>query len=277
MIGFVYMWINKINGKKYIGYHEGLETDNYIGSGVYFKRAVKKYGLENFERIILYREFESSLNLYIKEMEIINEFNAVFSSDFYNLTNYDPKRISQIKMKGERIITEETREKMSKAAIQRAIDYPWTDEQRLHCSLRQIGKKYSSETIEKFRKANLGEKNPTYGKQWFNNGIEAKLFTPGEEPNDWVKGAIFPSMRGENNPSKRKDVKEKISKALQSDNRKGLAIYNIIDPNGKIYTNVKRLKKFFKEINTTYAIAKHKNSGWIIEKIGVVGVINEDN
>lgn len=33
---FVYMWVNKDNDRKYIGYHTGTVDDGYIGSGVQF-------------------------------------------------------------------------------------------------------------------------------------------------------------------------------------------------------------------------------------------------
>jgi group I intron endonuclease len=47
--GYIYLTINKINGKRYIGQHKSKDWDNnYIGSGVYLKRAIQKYGIENF-------------------------------------------------------------------------------------------------------------------------------------------------------------------------------------------------------------------------------------
>ncbi|WP_425411978.1 hypothetical protein [Lysinibacillus contaminans] len=54
--GFIYETINKINGKKYIGkciYDRINNWENYLGSGVYLKRAIKKYGKENFEKKII--------------------------------------------------------------------------------------------------------------------------------------------------------------------------------------------------------------------------------
>lgn len=54
MISFVYMWTNKVTGKKYIGSHIGRLDDGYIGSGKYFNNAVKSYGIENFFRTILF-------------------------------------------------------------------------------------------------------------------------------------------------------------------------------------------------------------------------------
>lgn len=46
----VYLTTNKINGKTYVGQHRYRKLyDGYIGSGSYLKKAIKKYGKENFE------------------------------------------------------------------------------------------------------------------------------------------------------------------------------------------------------------------------------------
>jgi len=50
---FNYLTTNKINGKKYIGSHSGSVGDNYLGSGNLIKKAIKKYGKENFVRDVL--------------------------------------------------------------------------------------------------------------------------------------------------------------------------------------------------------------------------------
>ena len=56
-IGWIYLTTNIVNGKIYVGKHEILKDKkvnaNYIGSGELFKRALKKYGKENFKRKIL--------------------------------------------------------------------------------------------------------------------------------------------------------------------------------------------------------------------------------
>lgn len=54
-IGYIYMFTNRINGKKYIGQHEyknGID-ENYFGSGSIFAHAKEKYGIENFKFDIL--------------------------------------------------------------------------------------------------------------------------------------------------------------------------------------------------------------------------------
>lgn len=68
----IYKITNKINNKIYVGCHitENI-NDNYFGSGTRIKRAIKKYGKENFQKEILfvYNNKEDMLN---KEAEIVN-------------------------------------------------------------------------------------------------------------------------------------------------------------------------------------------------------------
>ena len=76
---FIYLWKNKIDGKKYIGKCQAKETSAYIGSGKYFQRAVKKYGIGNFERTILE---------YCKNPEHLRE-REKYWLDFYDVSNND--------------------------------------------------------------------------------------------------------------------------------------------------------------------------------------------
>ncbi len=70
---FIYKTINLINGKYYIGMHSTNDLkDDYLGSGTYLKRSIKKYGKENFKIEILHWKGnrEELVNL---EKEIVNE------------------------------------------------------------------------------------------------------------------------------------------------------------------------------------------------------------
>lgn len=81
---YVYMTINLINGKKYIGMHYGFPDDDYLGSGKLLIRAINKYGKENFIKQIL--EFsENEEKNAENEKKYIKIFNACESNDFYNI------------------------------------------------------------------------------------------------------------------------------------------------------------------------------------------------
>jgi hypothetical protein len=46
---YVYLISNKVNGKTYVGQHTTEDlNDNYFGSGLLLKRAIKKYGKEKY-------------------------------------------------------------------------------------------------------------------------------------------------------------------------------------------------------------------------------------
>ena len=50
----VYVTTNLLNGKKYVGVHSTVRIDDgYLGSGLLIRRAIAKYGKENFRREIL--------------------------------------------------------------------------------------------------------------------------------------------------------------------------------------------------------------------------------
>ena len=86
MYGFVYLTTNKINGKKYIGMCKNTHEKNYLGSGKLLKSAIKKYGKENFERVIL-QECQNFEELSKSEEYWIKKYNAVEDNTFYNLTS----------------------------------------------------------------------------------------------------------------------------------------------------------------------------------------------
>lgn len=89
MIGFVYVWTNLINGKRYVGSHEGTESDGYVGSGKYFNNAVNKYGIENFQReIIESSDYSTRKELFGREQYWLDKFNAAKDLMWYNIAEF---------------------------------------------------------------------------------------------------------------------------------------------------------------------------------------------
>ena len=85
--GFIYIIINKINNMRYIVkcvYGRKNNWEKYLGSGVYLKRAISKYGKKNFYKIII-DECDSEEELREVEEYYIEQFDAVKSKEFYNI------------------------------------------------------------------------------------------------------------------------------------------------------------------------------------------------
>ena len=84
---YVYEITNNINGKKYIGKrstHTSIENDNYWGSGVAIKKAIAKYGKENFSKIILHI-CDTEKEAYSQEELEIEKVKAYNSASYYNI------------------------------------------------------------------------------------------------------------------------------------------------------------------------------------------------
>lgn len=79
----IYEIKNKINGKIYIGQHSSDNLESYWGSGKLIKKAINKYGIENFERSILEKCFTKD-ELNEREKYWIKEKNSIVNG--YNLT-----------------------------------------------------------------------------------------------------------------------------------------------------------------------------------------------
>lgn len=141
MYGYIYITINLINGKKYIGQKKSTYfQENYKGSGRALKQAFSKYGFDNF-KVELIEECNSQEELNNRERYWIKKHNAVESRDYYNLCN-GGGTVDGMKH------SEETRKKMSDAHSKRS--YVMSD--------------YQKQRISETHPSMKGENNPMYGK-----------------------------------------------------------------------------------------------------------------
>ena len=131
MVYFIYVTENIVNGKLYIGQHhcryDEQFTDGYLGSGHAFMNALKKYGAENFERIILeYADSPEELNEL--EAKYVDE-EVIKNRSFYNMKTGG---IQQTKY------SEEYRMKLSESHKGKKL----TEEQKCKIGLKSVGNHY---------------------------------------------------------------------------------------------------------------------------------------
>lgn len=100
----VYKTTNLLNGKIYVGKHVQRDTsafDGYLGSGVWIKRVIKKYGEENFIRETI--EFVDISLLNEREIFWIAELSATDRNIGYNVSlggdGLDAKTLSEINLR----------------------------------------------------------------------------------------------------------------------------------------------------------------------------------
>ena len=89
---YVYKITNNINGKTYIGQHLD-RGDDYWGSGTNIKKAIIKYGKENFTKEILVDNIQSQKEADNIEIKLINEAKLIGKAE-YNIQTVSGPHIS---------------------------------------------------------------------------------------------------------------------------------------------------------------------------------------
>lgn len=153
---YIYLTTNLINGKKYIGAHYGGLNDYYLGSGSKFKKAIKKYGRQNFKKEIL--EICTNYNdMNIAERKWIKQYNAVEDQNFYNIAEggFNSNPLAGMS----KTALEERSKKLSLAA--QGEKNHFYGQHLIGNQHPMYGKYHSEESKEKMRQAKLGGKAPT--------------------------------------------------------------------------------------------------------------------
>lgn len=208
MLHIIYKITNLKNEKIYIGKHSCEDiNDEYMGSGKLIKRAIKKYGIENFKKEILYT-FYDEIEAYKMEKNIVNE-DFIKRKDVYNvIIGGDPFESinSNVELR---------KEKNRRAAIS-MNKIIWNDEEFISRNKERMikqnkelhsngilkapnwtGKKHKEETKKKIGEKNSeyqkGEKNSQYGTCWVYHNEYGNKKVKKEEideylKSDWIKG-----------------------------------------------------------------------------------------
>jgi hypothetical protein len=138
----IYITTNLINGKRYLGKHNG-KNPKYLGSGNILKDAIKKYGKNNFKKEVIL-VCESDKEAYTMERFLSKQYNVVESDDWYNL-----------KLGGEGFLS---------GVNHPQYNIPRTIEHRQKLSKANLGQVHPIEQNKKHSQMMKGKNNPQFGK-----------------------------------------------------------------------------------------------------------------
>jgi group I intron endonuclease len=192
---YVYITINLINKKQYVGDHSTNNLDDgYLGSGNLFTQKVKEYKRENFKKEII-EFFDTKQEAFNAQEKCINEYNTLVPNGY----NISPKGGHFLSGS----MSEETKKKLS--------------ESQKGEKNGMFGKKHSENVLKKLRKPKSDEFKEKLRKPlkyvWvFNKNIQKTKRIKMEEVesfllknNDWEKGRYIS-----------KETKEKISNSRKN-------------------------------------------------------------
>lgn len=210
----VYKITNSINNKYYIGCHKTKDLDDgYMGSGKLIKRAIEKYGIDNFKKEIII-VLESLEEMFLIEKDLIDLTDPLCYNlteggnggfDYINNNKLSPfvkskEFARECREKANSVLQEKYGDNwnkiISKIGNERLKNILIKDPDYLKRANTKSfeGKKHSEETkkimSQKARKRLSNPlNNPQYGKQWITNGIHSRMIFKTEIiPNGWYKG-----------------------------------------------------------------------------------------
>jgi group I intron endonuclease len=205
MFYLVYKITNTLDGKYYIGAHKTMNKDDgYMGSGVYLRKAIKKYGIENFSKEIL-AECPSEFDMFNKERELVvlceNSYNLKEGGygGFDHINSNEELRIAKNKramhttMSRHHHLLKEWGRKGGKRCIELyGVNENWVKAGRTSF----LGKHHTDENKRKIGDANAkhqsGEGNSQFGTMWITDEIISKKISKNDPiPDGWRKGRVM--------------------------------------------------------------------------------------
>lgn len=184
MYGYIYMIVNKINGKTYIGqrkFNGEWYEDKYMGSGKLIRRAFEKYGKESFEKFfvqyVLTKEEADK-----QEIFWISEYRKRGKAE-YNITNggegvsglrFSEESKEKMRKSQKDYYSKLSKEERKKKCATRTGQIPWnkgkkenlSEEAREKILKAHKGKHHSEETKKKLSDANKGKHSHCKGMTW---------------------------------------------------------------------------------------------------------------
>ena len=202
----IYQTTNVVNNKIYIGKHQTNNLDDgYIGSGNLLQDAIKKYGIENFKREILFT-FSSEQEMNAKEAELVTEdfcdrkntYNICVGGkggwSYVNKILTEEQRIKAGKLGGFSKFTPEERTLYGKRGlVQAKLKSPESFRGRSWNRGKNLSQEHRNKIGIKSKINQAGSKNSQFGikRKWINDGIKTKRILESETlPEGWKYGRL---------------------------------------------------------------------------------------
>jgi hypothetical protein len=197
----IYQIKNLRNGKVYIGKHQTTDVDDgYFGSGKLLHRAIKKYGLNAFEKTILH-VFATEAEMVLREVELVTE-EFCARGDTYNLcpgghggwgyVNHNWLNNSEAQKEASRRTLAKIDHSAAGRLCVKSPKYWETMRPRWEIGIFR-GHKHRSKTRRKMRASHKGKhdgpRNSQYGTCWITDGASNRKLKRGEViPTGWELG-----------------------------------------------------------------------------------------
>lgn len=244
---YIYKITNITNGKIYIGKHSTNNlNDGYMGSGRILKKAINKYGLENFTKeYLVFCDKEDKLNWF--ERFYIKKYGSTNADIGYNLTpGGDGFSVGNIPWNTGKHHSEETRKKISEIQIGRIPcnkGKTYSEEYKSKLSDSHKGKHPSEETRKKMSLSQKGSKKQKLSEETKKKISEAKkgktTWMKGKHHSEETKIKISESKKGRQSGFKGKHLSEESRRKISEANK------------GKTYKNKGKSKTKLKWLTPT--------------------------
>jgi len=188
MLYTIYKITNTINHKYYIGMHKTKKLDDgYMGSGKLIRRAIEKYGVDNFTKEILYIfDNEDDMRNKEKELVILGEMcynlcdGGLGGFGYLNRQTDKSKWTKKGRASADAVIKEkygvDNPSQIQHVRTQNSIRTKLNHAQgKMKAPPSWLGKTHTEETKQKMSKPkNQGSKNSQFGTSWITDGKENK-------------------------------------------------------------------------------------------------------
>ncbi len=289
----IYMVTNLINGKIYVG-KDGKNNPDYYGSGILIKKAIKKYGIQNFIKSIL--EFctdEENLNererYWIDLLDSRNPiigYNISEGGDGFNLKNLPNYDEIKEKMDKSPHLKKSYVEKYGNDLAKEIIRKKSETYKRNAKTKGELNSSKRPDIREKISNGvtNFIKNNPDFidnfkvRQKKIIDSIKGKTFDEiyGNEYANVIRKKLSDSKMGDLNPSKRDEVRQKIKEGVNKslESRSLIPVWSFlnIETSDEFLVGRGKLKDFC-QINDLslskikYRLSKNKNfefCGWFI-------------